>query len=256
MVIRRIRHHIATHNWFAVSIDLLIVVVGVFLGTQANNWNEVRIERGDAAEYRREIIEDLKANEIDLRSRKAYYGVVRDHAIAALAALESPAGTRGEPFLIHAYQASQVWARPLARAAYDEMVGAGLSRSIGDQKTRSRLTAYYTQIKQFDVTAIGTTAFRERIRQTLPYTVQSAIRIDCGDRVVTLPSGAQVAALPDRCDVDLSESAVTAAVSKLESADLTEDLTRHIADVDQKLAGFDRFGKLAHDLRVDMQAMD
>ena len=33
MVVRRIRDHVATHNWFAVAIDLAIVVVGVFLGT-------------------------------------------------------------------------------------------------------------------------------------------------------------------------------------------------------------------------------
>ena len=32
MVIRRIREHVATQNWFAVAIDLVIVVLGVFLG--------------------------------------------------------------------------------------------------------------------------------------------------------------------------------------------------------------------------------
>lgn len=36
MVIARIREHVATHNWFAVAIDVAIVVVGVFLGMQAN----------------------------------------------------------------------------------------------------------------------------------------------------------------------------------------------------------------------------
>jgi hypothetical protein len=37
MVIGRLRKHVATFNWFAVFVDLLIVGVGVFLGTQANN---------------------------------------------------------------------------------------------------------------------------------------------------------------------------------------------------------------------------
>jgi hypothetical protein len=45
MVIRRIREHVTTHNWFAVGIDVVIVIVGVFLGTQANNWNEARSDR-------------------------------------------------------------------------------------------------------------------------------------------------------------------------------------------------------------------
>jgi len=256
MVIRRIHHHIASHNWFAVFVDLLIVVVGVFLGTQANNWNQARIERSDAADYRHEIIENLESDEVDLASRKAYYSAARVHAIAALAALESPHAARGEQFLIDAYQASQVWLRPLSRTGYDEMVGAGLSRSIGGKDTRSRLTVYYTQIKQFEINVLGTTAFREHVRRALPYAVQSAIRLKCGDRVTELPDGAQVATLPDRCTVGLSKDEIAAGVRKLEAADLAEDLTRHIADMDQKLAGYDRFVRQAHDLRVYLQSLD
>jgi hypothetical protein len=256
MVIRRVRQHVASHNWFAVFIDLVIVVVGVFLGTQANNWNQARIERADAAEYRREIIDDLKSDELDLASRKAYYGAARVHAIAALKALETPGSARGEPFLIDSYQASQVWLRPLTRTGYDEMVGAGLTRSIGGKDTRSRLNAYYTQIRQFEVNVLGTTAFRERLRRALPYRVQSAIRLKCGDRITQLPDGNQVATLPERCSAGLPRGEVASAVRKLEAADLTEDLTRHIADIDQKLAGYDRFVRQAHDLRVYLQSMD
>lgn len=256
MVIRRIRQHVETHNWFAVFIDLVIVVVGVFLGTQANSWNEARIERAAADDYRREIVADLKANESDLAARKAYYGAVRSHAIAALGAIESPARPRTEQFLVNAYQASQVWARPLTRTAYDEMIGAGLSRSIGSQETRSRLTAYYTQIRQFDVTAIGTTSFRERLRRVLPYSVQSAILRKCGDRVMTLPGGTQIAAFPERCALGLDNAEVVSAIARLDAADLDEDLTRHLADLDQKLAGYERFLKLARELRQRLEAAD
>jgi len=45
MVLHRMRGHVTNHNWFAVAIDVVIVVVGVFLGLQANNWNQDRIER-------------------------------------------------------------------------------------------------------------------------------------------------------------------------------------------------------------------
>lgn len=254
MVLHRMREHVASHNWFAVGVDLGIVVLGVFLGLQANNWNQGRLERAAAAEYRQQIIDDLKANETDLAARKAYYGAVRVHAIAALSAIESSVGPRGEPFLVDAYQASQVWARPLIRAAYDEMIGAGVSRSIGDKETRSRLTAYYTQIMQFDVTALGVTAYRERLRQTLPYAVQSEIRRKCGDRVTTLRGGAQIASFAERCALGLDKAVVASAVSRLKDADLEEDLTRQIADLDQKLAGYERFGRLARDHRMFLEA--
>lgn len=41
----RISHHLRTQNWTAVVIEFLVVVFGIFLGFQLNNWNE---ERGEA----------------------------------------------------------------------------------------------------------------------------------------------------------------------------------------------------------------
>ena len=253
MVIRRIREHVTTHNWFAVGVDLLIVILGVFIGTQANNWNDARIERAAAAESRQEISDDLRENEIDMASRKAYYAAVRAHAVAALRAVESDRSPHDEPFLIDAYQASQVWTRPLIRAGYDEMTNAGLSPSIGDRETRSRLTSYYTNSRQFEITALNSTSYRERLRRTLPYSVQAAIRERCPERVTFLKSGSQVAALPEHCAPNLDPSTIELAVTRLNDADLAEDLTRHIADIDQKLEGFDRFSRLARELRLRLQ---
>ena len=254
MVIRTIRHHVATHNWFAVAVDVAIVVAGVFLGTQANNWNEARIERATAADYRQQIIDDLKENEVDMRSRQAYYTRVRSHALAALAALDAPAKPRGEAFLIDAYQASQVWLRPLIRTGYDEMTGAGVTHDLGNRETRSRLTNYYTQTRQFDITALNSTAYRERVRRALPYNVQLAIRESCGERVTTLSGGSQFATFPDHCAPGLDPTTIRLAVARLQAANLGEDLNRQIADLDQKLSGFDRFGRLARDTRVFLEA--
>ena len=256
MVIRRIREHVAELHWLAVAVDLAIVVVGVFLGTQANNWNQARIERATAAEYRQQIIDDLGDNVVDLGARKAYYATARTHALAALAAIDSPSRPQGEPFLIDAYQASQVWLRPLVRTGYDEMTGAGLTHGVGDRDTRSRLTTYYTQIRQFDITALNLTPYRERLRRALPYPAQLAVREKCGEQIVTVHSGAQVATLPDHCAPGLDKAVIATAVSRLEAADLDQDLTRQIADLDQKLAGFDRFGQAAHGIRLFLEAQD
>jgi len=256
MILRRVREHDSQHDWFAVAIDLAIVVLGVFLAMQVNNWNEARVERAASADYRQQIVEDLDSNVTDIAGRKAYYLAVRRHALAALAAIENPSLPRGEPFLVDAYQASQVWLRPLTRTGYDEMVGAGLSNLIGNRQARSRLTAYYTQIRQFDITALGMTSYRERLRRAMPYEVQSAIQQKCGDRVTTISGGAQMAALPDRCLLGLDAATISLAVSRVEEANLKEDLTRHIADIDQKLAGFERFSRLAHGNQLLLEAQD
>lgn len=39
MLLRSITQHVKDQNWFAVSIDFCIVVVGVFIGIQVANWN-------------------------------------------------------------------------------------------------------------------------------------------------------------------------------------------------------------------------
>ena len=62
MLLRRIKAHIQKENWFAVSLDFSIVIVGVFIGMQVTNWNESR------AEYQREtqLLQDLKSEILNL----------------------------------------------------------------------------------------------------------------------------------------------------------------------------------------------
>ena len=141
MLIRRIRDQAVRHNWFGVAIDVAIVIVGVFLGLQANNWNAARAERAEAREYRSEIVSDLRANEADIIARSAFYGQVRAHALAALQALEDPHSQLGESFLVDAYLAADTNRRPLVRSAYDEMVDSGIGRDSVGLATRSNLRA-------------------------------------------------------------------------------------------------------------------
>jgi hypothetical protein len=45
MILRSVMKHVRDQNWFAVFLDFLIVVVGVFIGIQVANWNEAQAER-------------------------------------------------------------------------------------------------------------------------------------------------------------------------------------------------------------------
>ncbi len=49
MILRRLTEHVKAQNWFAVAIDFVIVVVGVFIGIQVSNWNAAQAERRRAA---------------------------------------------------------------------------------------------------------------------------------------------------------------------------------------------------------------
>ena len=43
MIFRRVKAHIEKENWFAVFIDFIIVVFGVFIGIQVANWNAEQV---------------------------------------------------------------------------------------------------------------------------------------------------------------------------------------------------------------------
>ncbi len=255
MVIRRIREHVAGHNWFAVLIDLAIVIIGVFIGIQVSNWNAARIERGETREYQAQIVENLKANEREIANGGRYYRQVRGHALAALEVMEGGA-PRDEAFLIHSYQASQYWPIRMERSAYDEMIASGMAKNFGDAAIRRQLSAYYAGLGQFEATAISSTAYRERIRRALLFSVQQRIRERCNDVFKAAPNGSQYATLPDRCTLELPASLIGRAAARLnETNELDQDLTRHMGDLEQKIALFDRLLRRAHQIRLDLERL-
>ncbi len=60
MILRRLAEHVKAQNWFAVALDFLIVVMGVFIGIQVSNWNAARGERAAEAGYLAALEEDIR----------------------------------------------------------------------------------------------------------------------------------------------------------------------------------------------------
>lgn len=81
MILRRITEHVKAQNWFAIAIDFVIVVLGVFVGLQVNNWNAARADRAIAARHLTEIAEDL-------RSHLAMHDTLYGSALARIAAVD------------------------------------------------------------------------------------------------------------------------------------------------------------------------
>ena len=72
MLLRRVSLHVKNQNWFAVFIDFLIVVVGVFIGIQVANWNANNLsqakEQRVLAQLHQEFEQVLLLTEKSLRS--------------------------------------------------------------------------------------------------------------------------------------------------------------------------------------------
>lgn len=87
MLLRSLSKHVKDQNWFAVALDFLIVVFGIFIGFQLNNWNENRKLDEAYVQARVRLVSETEANISAARqliaSNEASLPVVRG-AIAVL----------------------------------------------------------------------------------------------------------------------------------------------------------------------------
>jgi hypothetical protein len=235
MILSRVTAHLKAQHWTAIAIDFLIVVFGVFIGMQVNNWNEARLQHQTARVYIERVREDLASNKEDLSQRAAYFAQTKVYALAALVALDKPPETLGKDFLIDVFQASQITPRTFGRDAYDEILSVGAVNAITDVSVRKRLANFYRSIGAQLAILAQVVSYREVVRRKMPYAAQAAIRAGCQEIVATSETGESVLSLPATCEIDLEPRETRQAVSAVLRADIRDDLVRRLSDLDNKL---------------------
>lgn len=60
MLLRRFSKHVTDQNWIAVWLDVVVVVVGIFLGMQVTEWNDARKEMAKESIYLDRLALDLE----------------------------------------------------------------------------------------------------------------------------------------------------------------------------------------------------
>jgi hypothetical protein len=257
MILRRIRDHVTHHGWFAVAIDLLIVVIGVFFGTQASNWNQARLERQQAREYRVMLRDDLNTNLKNLENRRQYYQWVRGEALAALAALGQPTGHLNQQFLIDAYQASQMMPWGLKRNTYDQILSTGAMSRLGTPLLRDEVANYYVGAEITGANLDAVPPYREIIRRVMPYEVQQRVRSRCPEIITQDSNGAPLMIMPGACTLGLDAATVRNAVAQVHDwPGLGLDVNRLLVDLDQKLLSVDLIAKRAAKTRQELEQVD
>lgn len=239
MILRRVAEHIRVQNWTAVAIELVIVVLGVFIGIQVSNWNAARLDTMDAVSYRERLVDDMLAERQALDERIAYYEATRTHGVAALAELEAGSAEPTSRLLVDAYQATQEWQFNAVGPTYDEMISAGRLDLLPDPTLRNRLVIYYGELDEYRTSWEQLTQYRERTRSILPIALQERIHDTCETVFVDDRGASLVARTGGRCDVTMSDAEIARGFAALTAApDLPVLLTRHLSVVDEKLRAY------------------
>lgn len=241
-LLQRIASNLRRQQWTAIGIEFVVVVFGVFLAFQLNNWNIDRIAQDAGHTYRERIVADLRNNEADLQMRTTYHGQVKAFGLQVLDDLDGATPIDDEKFLIAAYQATQIFTRPLVRSTYDEVLTTGALNALGDTPTRDKISNYYLGLTATEIAFTPATAYRDLVRSAMPYRVQERIRSACAE--VLESSGGPVLGgltLPDNCALGLNQDELKRAASRVRTTPGLElTLTRLLADLDQKLTQVER----------------
>jgi hypothetical protein len=149
MILRRLAEHAKGQNWFAVVLDFLIVVVGVFIGIEVANWNGARQDRQEERRYYGQLLVDLRTDLETLataKERAARYDEAAQMVIDRLGG----APTRASPGqLAKAIQhAGWIYIPRASRGTYDELISTGNLGLLRNSQLKSEIANYYGSFEE------------------------------------------------------------------------------------------------------------
>lgn len=150
MILRRVIKHGKTQNWFAVTLDFLIVVLGVFIGIEAARWNQDRQDRQEERRYYGQLLVDLRG---DLKSfsrakeRADWYDEAAQLVIDRLGGKAVPQASPGR-MATAILKAGWIYIPYASRGTYNELVSTGNLGLLRNSELKSEIANYYASFDE------------------------------------------------------------------------------------------------------------
>lgn len=150
-------------DWFAVAIEFVIVVAGIFVGLQVTEWNERRQLREREVNYLQRLAEDLARMETEFAAILKRDGGRHGVTLRAFRALEGCDATLATPddfrITFAGYQSQPTVT--LIERTYEEMVSSGALASMADQRISGEIAGLFGALRNYK-------GFVENVRVSLP----------------------------------------------------------------------------------------
>ena len=239
-MLRRLIANARRQDWFAVTVELFVVVLGIFIGMQVTNWNEDRKLARQAHEYRDSLATDLATDEETMRAHADYFRVIEQYGKVALGYLDEPVPVtdpqQAAQLVTALMIASSLWEYRHARPTYEDLKSTGNLPLLGSTALRIRLANYYTAVDSAAVQWDVVTGYRAHIRSIIPAEAQRRVMDTCehvaaGERI-------DLRMEPD-CRPDLSEWNTVAVLEEIvRSPNIRGDLTLSMSQLRLKIQLF------------------
>lgn len=141
-MLRHVISNLRRQDWMAVAIELVIVILGVFIGIQVSNWNQARADVQLGQDYAKRLARDLNTNLAGVRAESAYYSAVLQSVRKTDALLREPDSDPRE-LVVNAYRATESIYNPPVRATWDQIVSSGHLGLLPARAVESGLSQYF-----------------------------------------------------------------------------------------------------------------
>ncbi|WCO00448.1 DUF6090 family protein [Psychroserpens ponticola] len=219
--------------------EIVLVVIGILIALQINNWNQNRISKELESQYCNRLLEDVREEKVILQGLLNYSTQVVSHAKNAISVYENSPDSNPNPVdnLIDMYQASQIMDPNSAESTYRELIASGQINLIQNDRLKTALIRYYEVDWTESILFKLTNSYRKNLRGKMPDPIQTEIRSKCGDIFIKYKKGYGFeVVLPKTCEVDIDATfaqSVVDVLSKDES--LKKDLRYLIGNESSKL---------------------
>ncbi|MGI9263486.1 MAG: hypothetical protein ACR2QU_01070 [Gammaproteobacteria bacterium] len=145
MFIRRLARGIRGQDWFTVTIELFVVMVGLVAAFQVDRWWEARGDRLNEEMYISRLMADLEEDIRNLEYSVSLAGVRLEFGDFLVDVGSNPSLALERPtyFLAAVSQAAFTYTPSLATHTFEDLRASGNLKLIRDQSVRQALRRYY-----------------------------------------------------------------------------------------------------------------
>ena len=149
MLLRRFMQHVKEQNWFAVGLDVIVVIVGIFLGMQVTEWNEARKESIQEDEYLELLLRDINSVTDDFKLQAKIEGQFVDASMRAVD-MFSQGLPKTERYLFSRLVTIVSTRRTvrIEKVAFDELQNSGRLRVIQDNHLRESIISFFEDVER------------------------------------------------------------------------------------------------------------
>jgi hypothetical protein len=184
---RKIRYDLMEKNktgkYFKYAIgEVILVMIGILLALQVNNWNQIRRERIKESGYLERLKENILSDQKQFDLNVDFYNQVFEYGNLAISYSngEGLGTTSNWEVLVAFFHASQIWPIIPTTSTYDELKSSGELSLIQSDNLRNSLSYYHGGgLNRYNHTVAIRPPYRKMVRGLIPTNVQNYMWDNC-----------------------------------------------------------------------------